>query len=384
MRNKLIFAALVFMGFSACSLSPQTEEGIVWQYNLDYDIVAGVVQVGNSVFFADETGNIYNVWMDTGNLRWFRTLSNQNIVLLYAAEIAYNDCLFVISTNSGSSDSILRKYDAADGGLISQTNLPILPSANYFTYTNSSLQTILLLHSKTDVVKVVMDGTSFTITPYYSIDFNLTDIRTIAYGDGNFYLFDFDGTIVKTDLEFSSASAEQLPSNIYGAAAYFSFNQKLYIGTSTGLIVYNAVTMAHLTEEDITSMEVKYSPLYINPIYKMLYVGYSKFNNPGIGKYDITSALSQKWFYKSFDPITYSPVYYSEMLDVIAAIDDYGSINIVNAQTGALLFNKYLGVITHPYLKWAKDYYGKTVYIPVNNPSRVFCYSLDYAVSQQN
>jgi hypothetical protein len=322
--------------------------------------------------------------MDTGNLRWFRTLSNQNIVLLYAAEFSASDYLFVVSTNSGSSESVLRKYDAADGGLISETNLPILPSANYFTYTNSSLQTILLLHSKTDVVKVVMDGTSFTITPYYSIDFNLTDIRTIAYGDGNFYLFDFDGTIVKTDLEFSSPSSEQLLANIYGAAVYFSFNQKLYIGTSTGLIVYNAVTMAHLTEEDITSMEVKYSPLYINPIYKMLYVGYSKFNNPGIGKYDISSALSQKWFYKSFDPITYSPVYYSEILDVIAAIDDYGSINIVNAQTGALLFNKYLGVITRPYLKWAKDYYGKTVYIPVNNPSRVFCYSLDYAVSQQN
>jgi hypothetical protein len=386
MRNKVIFAALLLLGFSACSLSPQYDEGVVWQYNLDYDVVAGVVQEGSSVFFADEKGNIFNVWMDTGNLKWFRTISNQNIVLLYSTEILGNGFLFVVSTNSGSSEATLRKYGTDYGDLVAQTNLPILPSANYLVYTNSTLDPVLILHSAQKIVAVKINNNPFQIDSFTSIDVNLSKIVKVLYGDNNFYIFDYDGTIVKTDNTFFSVTSKETLMNIYGSAIYYGFNQKLYVGGSVGILVFDAYNnLTALSEENITGMEVKYSSLLINPIYKKLYAGFSKYNNPGIGKYDISAALNQNWFCRTYDPFTYSPIYYSDGLNVVAGIDDNGFINVVNADTGVIMFiNKYLGLVTRPNLKWARDYYGKTVYIPVNNPPRVFCFSLEYAVSQQN
>lgn len=78
-----------------------------------------------------------------------------------------------------------------------------------------------------------------------------------------------------------------------------------------------------------------------------------------------------------------SPVYYSERLMLQAIVDQEGNLNIIDQKSGNFICSKYIGKITISGLSIKEDDGGKTVFIPVSSPSKITCYSVEFASHQK-
>jgi hypothetical protein len=79
----------------------------------------------------------------------------------------------------------------------------------------------------------------------------------------------------------------------------------------------------------------------------------------------------------------YTPIILSEPLDITFFLDSRGALEIIDNRTGSYLGSRFFGTIDRPFLKTAKDYTSKSIFIPLSSPAKIFCYSLKFAVSQK-
>ncbi|OHD54721.1 MAG: hypothetical protein A2Y33_01735 [Spirochaetes bacterium GWF1_51_8] len=383
-----LFSAIIAV--TGCTIS--NDQTVVWQYDMDYDVAAGVVQDNNYnyVFFADVKGKVFSVWMDTGNARHVWNFTNENVSVLHTQLYTDgSDALFVATTNKLSSVSKLRKLDFG-GESLWETNLALVVHGDVASYTNSDNHIHLILHSSDKIARIDVNSFPVTIEIVTAASYGMNDVSKVIVGkDGAsiyYYALDSTGRVFKIDSSLNLvASSPTAAKNFYGAVIYY--NNKLYVADSQGLHVHDAANISFPPGNYFTEHDIKYTPMLIDPITGMLYIGYYSFNNTpygGIGKYDLNDNLSRDWTseYQGFDHFSYSPLYYSYLLEYAAIVDDAGYLNLVDAKTGVFIdVNHYLGVISKPNLKWAHDYNGKAVYIAVNIPSRIYCISLENAAT---
>lgn len=380
-RIAVLLVGIIILAGGCATQDLGETEGVVWDYTLDYEIVAGIEEYDNLLYFADSGGRIYSIWKDTGNLRWYIDLSNENILMIHSAQ----EGVFVISqTNKTDVNSILRLYSIQTGILGYEKTIPIAPIDDYMIEIHDVDKSRIVIHSTNKkIVTIALD--TGTIAQYQDNSL-LVDIRCILKGDDTeYFLIDSEGSLVRVDTSFDFPSTRvQFDSREFnGSAIYVADNgtKRVYIGNSAGVDIVDTITLQPLAST--IDKAVKYSPMLWDVLDKTLYVVFSSYPKAGIGKYNsISDGVSEIWPYIANGSVVYAPMVYSQTLEVIAFLDDNGTLTVLNGFDGSLITEKlFLGTIDRPFMKIPKDYHEKTIFIPISSPRSIVCYSLDYAAS---
>jgi hypothetical protein len=370
MRKFLIMVS-VFLSLTACSLTNLDQQnGVVWEANTESPVTSGIEQWDNNLFYADSFGNIVSLWMDTGNIHWKRTLLSESILGLYTGS---NDLVAVSVTPTYSA---VRYYSYNEGNINFETNLNL---ALKDTYTVDG--TKLILHTPTKLVVFNLNDGHSEIHDMV-LYLNNDSIVSVVKGNGCYYLITARTRVVKVNLTFSMVNmyTDFEGTSFHGSALYL--NNNLYIASEAGIKVIPSMGMPY--SSPVTG-KILYSPMLAvnDPFRTFLFTGVASSQRYGMGRYtQAISDLSEDWFKQTFSAVSYSPMVYSDALSVAATVDDSGLLNIYDSVTGKYVYSKYVGIVNQPNLKFQKDYFAKSAFIPVSSPSKIICYSLYFAVNK--
>lgn len=335
-------------------------EGVIWEKNLPSPPVAGIEINDNNLFFADASGNIYSCWMDSGLINWKRKLNRENVQLLFTDKSG----LSVISCKPDAASSFLRTYSFEQGIVSFETNIPFITKDSY---TADPLGIIVHTSNKIIVINSIEKRIEL-----FSIPPNIQNITAVIRGGDLFYLIDDKSKVYQTDPAFRFIKGYyQFNGYFSGNASYYK--SRLYISTSEGTKILN--TLAWTSESAILNWNTGASAFLFDSS------GTTLFTNSD--NKDLNYHLFSDFTFNSSSAASYSPLILSQPLSITAFIDSKGNLTLMDSRTGHYINSKFVGSIDRPFLKIAKDYNSKAVFIPLSSPAKIFCYSLDFAASQK-
>jgi hypothetical protein len=306
--------------------------------------------------------------MDTGSIRWKRTLASETVLGLYTGT---NDLVAVSITPTVST---VRFYSYNEGNIDFETNLNLIlkdistvDDVKLIMHTSAKLAVLNLNDGHTEI---------YDLTLYL----NNESIKSVAKGNSCYYVITEKSRVVKISLGFGMVTyyTDFEGTDFYGSVLYL--NNSLYLATAAGIKVIPSMGTPYNSS---MSWKIKYSSmLAVNDSFSVfLFAGLADSQRYGLGRYtQAISDLSEDWFKQTYTAVTYSPIAYSDTLYVMAALDDSGILNIYDSASGKYIFSKYIGIINQPNLKFKSDYFSRSVFIPVSSPSKIVCYSLYYSV----
>jgi hypothetical protein len=378
--KKIFFPIIgIIIALAGCS-SPQAENGILWDYPLSSEIVAGIEAYNNKLFLGTKNGKIKALWQSSGFADWEATINNEEIALIYAGA----EGVLIISTNA--AEAKLRKYSFTTGTLETNVSISVFPSGNYLYDSGASGGDRLIIPGGNQFASIKLSDLSISYRPTELQ--NIKKIVRIEMGVNNFNYFAIDqtGKIQYFDNLLQPIGVSDTIEGItfYGSAlgVLTTTGKYIYIGHSGGVDIFNANTLQF--EPKLTDKKVKYSAMGWNVLDRKLYIGFSDNNYPEVAKYNPENN-SREWIYKNFDTISYSPIVVSPALNTVLFVDDGGYLNVLDNEKGALLHSDFIGFIEKPFLKAPMNLMEDRVFIPITPFStKVVCYSLDHAREQIN
>lgn len=374
MRKIALFTSLLalLLGFSACSLeNMDQQEGVIWDVDTEASVTCGIEIKDNNIYFADSFANIYSLWIDTGSMRWKRTLSAETVTGIYPD----HNNLVIVSVNS--TRTMIRYYSFDEGNIVFQTNLGVIVKDSYLISGSK-----MILHTASKLVVFNLNDGHTDIYDY-SLYLNLNGIRTAVRGTDCYYLVSDQSRIVKVRDDFHTMSVySDFEGDAFnGSALYLNYN--LYLAGPKGIKVLPSMGKPY---SSAMSGQISYSPMtaIADPFNTVIYSGLSDSQRYGIGRYSQTiSDVAEDWFRQTFAAVTWSPIAYSDTLSVVAVLDDGGMFIVYDAKSGKFIYSKYIGIINKPGLTFKNDYYSKSVFLPVSSPAKIVCYSLNFAVNHR-
>jgi hypothetical protein len=334
--------------------------GMIWQKELTSPPSTGIEVHSDSLFFADSSGTLYSCWTVTGQLNWKRTLKNENIVMIFPLDAG----LGVIASRDPSPFSTYRIYSYDTGIITFETNLELKPRDTYASDGNG-----VIVHSADAVLMIGEGGRKITL---YDLSAYSRKIVTFAKWDNYYYLIDGSSRIFRFDNDMMPSGQSFTLGGIFSGNAVY-YENRIYISSSAGLKIVDTAPWS------VESSENGFKDESLPPV--IVFTGTAGlFNNRISSKtnYYIYSDLS----FKSIDE-NYSPFILSESLGVASFIDSKGYLEIIDRSTGRYIHSRFIGSVDRPFLKIARDYQSKSIFIPMSSPAKIFCYSLNFAVSQK-
>lgn len=366
-----ILLTLVLLPVLGCSLQNfDREDGVIWSVETDGAVTCGIEIQGNSAYFADEFASIYSLWIDSGLLRWKRTLAEEKILALHPAP----DSLVVVSTTALDT-TMIRHYSYREGGIMFQTNL-VLKAEGLSPADGPDL----LLHSADSIVRYrTAEGRAevFRLGPFAG------GLRAVVKSGSGWYAVSAKSVVAGLDPSFGLLRTWTEFEGLNFSGSAFYRNHILFFATDAGVKALSSSGAAYHTS---MSWAVPSSPLLpvSGPYESAFFTASASPQRAGLGKYQVVlNDVAEEWFRPLASSVTLSPVAFSDTLSVVAAVDDTGVLNVFNAETGAYVNSRHVGIINRPGLKFGLDYFSKSVFVPASAPSRVVCYSLYYAVNKR-
>lgn len=389
--KKLTILSLAFITaimISSCA-SFDTDEGMVWTYNLENELTAGVELGNETVYFADASGWVYALHMRTGNLKWVKQVLENGFVESVKALYCGTTNLYVLSYSSWSG-TFLRKFDNEQGELLSTIELTMNePNPGFCVYTNyidSKVRFIAYADKKLAIVDLLtmnidsyFDATSYLtseekIVRVINVDQSMIGDYFFAISDKGKVLRFSESSGTLTYISSSQASGEH---TFYGSALYA--DDKLFIGTADGLLALLDDFTVTPSWEIISSVKVASTRMTTDSKDDYLFAAFAEYPNAGIKKYELTdTGASEKWTYQTFDNTSYSSVVYSEYYALATVIDDSGNLSVVDDVSGMLITSRNIGVNSNPNLSIAYDELEQIMFIPISVGAKVICYDLSY------
>jgi outer membrane protein assembly factor BamB len=384
----VVFFAITALLVSSCA-NFDTEEGVVWTYNLENELAAGVELGSETIYFADASGWVYALHMRTGNLKWTKqALDVNSFVETVKALYSGTTNLYVLSYSSWEG-TFLRQFDSEQGELLSTTELTLdEPNPGRGVYTNYSDGKVYMIaysDKKLAVVNLATMGISYLdVSSHLNSDESIVRVMNVnqdVLGD-YFYAISDKGKVLRFDesagtLTYRDSSQYSGEHAFYGSAIYA--DDKLFIGTADGLLAMLDDFTVTPTWQIISSTKVASTRMATDSKESYLFAAFAEYPNAGIKKYEMTdTGADEDWTYQTFDNTSYSSVVYSEFYALATVIDDSGNLSVVDDASGMLITSRSIGINSDPDLEIAYNETEQIMFIPISVGSKVICYDLSY------
>lgn len=346
MRLNTLLSGLILL-ISGCSIQYQSQEQPeVWKRGLNAPIAAGLVRSGNSIYCADTEGNLYSIWMDSGSTRWIKNPGGK-ILNLSARE----DGIDVIVEENSSAR--LLNYDPVTGIIAGETGLPFIPIA---LVSGSAVE---LLYNSDSIAWFSPNGTVSSRPMPEALQGKLA---AVVSGPSSFYLI-----LDNLDLYQFNPESGNFRFLARGKAAFRGgaslVNGTLLVTTDRGVYSYSG----EAGWNPIESLPTLASEKSVSPV-----VVWGD-NGEESGFFGLTSDR-KLWFNPSKKANL--PMAVSESLQVVAALDSDGDLNILDSRSGDFINLAHIGSVETSSIRFASDYSGRALYVATSVPAQLVCLSL--------
>lgn len=389
--KKVLLLVILTVLVASCTGEFITDEGVVWQRFIFGEITHGVEQNDELIFYADDDNSVHAIYHRTQGIKFTRSFSNQIVDTIYSA----GEELYIITHIEDAENSTLWAYHTDEGLLRDLVTLPLVPTGKYTTFTNNDDEHKLVVHSDTKIAIINLTNLQYEAKENLGGDKYIghDGIGAIVYArvgpfNEKLLVVTKNSRVVKFDENHGSYLSDSNPdhyqstgADFYGSAVYN--DGYLYIGDSSGIQIMAVDNGQWPTGEDY---EVMYPNLQLSADREYLYAALQDYPHAGLVKYEIDSStgkLDEIWTYDTFGNVSYGSVMIHEFNGIGAVLDDEGNLYSIDLDDGSLIFQKQIGMINTPYLKAAVDDGEGIMFIPVNVPSKIVCYSFNWVFGYQ-